>query len=115
MNKEEKKDIFLYAKLIFIGALCVFAFLAILFKYFPDTVEKVESSQEVSFMEEEPQIDAPQQTYKEEWEEWEEKHKGEEYVQPFSFYIKNGYLYLQTMTTENRLFKTSKIGRVQND
>ena len=45
------------SKLIFIGALCVYAFLAILFKYFPDTVEKVESSQQVSFVEEESQIE----------------------------------------------------------
>jgi len=114
MNKEEKKDIFLYAKLIFIGALCVFAFLAILFKYFPDTVEKVESSQEVSFM-----ATATDGIFIPDSEDWDLSSdifsKDREYVQPIFYYLKNGYLYVQTINNETNFLQTSKIGRLQND
>jgi len=119
MNKEEKKYIILYAKLIFIGALCVYTFLAILFKYFPDTVEKSENSQQVSFAETdvsfiETSTDAIFIPDSEDWDVSSDMFsKDREYVQPIFFYIKNGYLYLEAINNETGFMQTSKIGRVQ--
>ena len=46
--------------------------------------------------------------------EWEDRHKGKEYVRPTAFYFKKGYLYIQTIS-KTHFFQTTKIGRVCNE